>query len=165
MFYLFASVAVLGAVNVIVQKKAMHAAFALLVSLSAVAGVYMVLGARVIGLFQLIVYAGAVMVLFVIAIMLLEPGSISGLRFQSWVWGLLSFLLGVGMFGLILVAVVQHAEKSPPARVPPGDPGSVQALSEALFTRFLLPFEAVSILVLIALVGAVALCKRPRVRC
>jgi NADH-quinone oxidoreductase subunit J len=162
LFYLFGAVALLAAINVVRLKKVFHAALSLIVCLSAVAGIYMLLQAPFIAAVQIIVYAGAIMVLFLFIIMLLDPFSAAthvdkkkSLRYLAWVLG--------GSAMLLLVPMLRSYDPSrapQDALMPAGGTGDIVRLAESLFTDYLLPFEVTSILILVAIIGVVVLAKR-----
>ncbi len=160
-FYIFALIAIIGALNVLIQKKTMYSAVSLVATFMAISVIYFLLGAQFIGLVQLIIYAGAIMVLFLIVIMLLDPFSEVVLRNQSLAWGGLAIILGAGLFGILIMALnTAGLERTVTAGAAPGLGMNTQALADVLFTRYLLPFEAISILILVAIIGAVVLAKK-----
>lgn len=161
LFYICAAIAAVAALNVILQRRTMHAALSLVVCLAALAGIYFLLGAQFIGMIQLIIYAGAIMVLFLIVIMLLDPYHEVFLRTENTLWTVMAVALGGGLFTLLAVAIGRFR---PPA-APPGQAGpaaelNTEALATVLFQKYLLPFEAISILILVAVIGAVVLAKK-----
>ena len=161
LFYIFALLAVAGALSVILQKKTMYAAISLVVTFMAVSLIYFLLGAQFIGMLQLIIYAGAIMVLFLIVILLLDPFSEIFLRNQSIAWVGLAVLFGAGLFGILYTAFGQMPAESVSPPAPPGElAGHTQSLAEVLFKQYLLPFEVISILILVAILGAVILAKK-----
>src|SRR5579885_559533 len=134
LFLVFGAICVAGAVNLLAQKHPISSALSLVVVMASLAVEYLLLGAEFVAAVQVIVYAGAVMVLFVFVIMLLNAGEeehTSGSR--------VALLFGV-------------------PGVLPGFPKTIGTL---LFHEFLLPFEVTSILVLIAIMGAVVLASHP----
>ena len=158
LFFVLAVAAVGGAVNLIAQTHPIHSALSLIVVMVALAGIYLLLGAELLAAVQIIVYAGAIMVLFVFTIMLLNAGAeertaIS--RAATW----------VGLpFAAILTVVLGWRLATSPAPVYSG-PGvelvrASRQLSELLFTTYVFPFELTSILILVAILGAVVLAKR-----
>ncbi|MBP7867854.1 MAG: NADH-quinone oxidoreductase subunit J [Acidobacteria bacterium] len=161
LFYLFAAVSLCGAVNVLLQKRTLNAALSLVVCLAGIAGVYFTLGAPLIGWIQFIVYAGAVMVLFVITIMLVGPYTASGERSDRLAWRIQSALLGCGVLVLVLFATARFTTR-PEALAATPPPGGVAPVGTLLFTRYLLPFELITVLVMIALVAAVVLARKKR---
>ena len=158
LFFIFAAMCVGGAINLLVQKHPINSALSLIVVMGSLALIYLLLGAEFLAAVQVIVYAGAVMVLFVFVIMLLNAGveeQTNGSR--------VALLFGVpGMLtGSVLVAwvVLQHSgTESVPIGALPGHPTDIAQL---LFHDFLLPFEVTSVLILIAIMGAVVLASKP----
>jgi NADH-quinone oxidoreductase subunit J len=158
LFLAFGVVAVAGAVNLLVQRHPINSALSLIAVMAALAGEYLLLGAEFVAVVQVIVYAGAIMVLFVFVIMLLNAGveeKTKGSR-VAIVFGVPGMLLGS-----LLVAWVVLRDSGTEA-VPVGAlPGYPSTIGDLLFHEFLLPFEITSILILIAIMGAVVLAARP----
>jgi len=157
LFFVFAGLAVLGAVSLIVQRHPIHSALSLVVVMVALASLYLLLGAEFIAAVQVIVYAGAIMVLFVFVIMLLNAGEEERTSFSR-----MAKYAGMpaGLVLLVLLAAVMaRAVSERPAAV---DPASTRGLSMLLFRDFVLPFELTSILILVAILGAVVLARRER---
>jgi NADH-quinone oxidoreductase subunit J len=158
LFLAFGAACVGGAVNLLAQRHPINSALSLIAVMAALAGEYLLLGAEFVAAVQVIVYAGAIMVLFVFVIMLLNAGEeehTNGSR--------IALLLGVpGMLtGSVLVAwvVLRHSgSESVPIGALPGPPADIAQL---LFHDFLLPFEVTSVLILIAIMGAVVLASKP----
>ena len=138
------------------KRNPIHGALFLVVNLGGIAALYLTLGAEFLAAAQVIIYAGAIMVLFIFAIMLLIPGKAETgpdpLRPQR-----LMALPFAGLLGLVVVAVVPQAGSLAPG---PAAPGGVTAIGRLLFTDYLFPFEVTSVLLLAALIGALALAKR-----
>ena len=157
LFVAFGAVAVAGAVNLLVQRHPINSALSLIAVMAALAGEYLLLGAEFVAALQVIVYAGAIMVLFVFVIMLLNAGveeRTQGSRVAISV-GIPSMLLGSL---LIAWVVLRHSGTE---AVPVGAlPGPPRTIGQLLFHVFLLPFEITSILILIAIMGAVVLASR-----
>jgi NADH-quinone oxidoreductase subunit J len=157
LFFFFAALAVGAAINVLAQKHVLYSALSLILMLTAMSVLFILLQADFLAVIQVIVYAGAIMVLFVFVIMLLNlPEDEDGADRLRW----LKFIgIPLGLFFLILVvAPLWNVETNVP--VPPQFVGSPAAVGESLFTDFLLPFEVTSLLILIALMGAVVFAKR-----
>ena len=158
-FLIFAVIAVVCAVNVVVQSHPISSALSLVAVMGSLAVLYLLLGAEFIAAAQVIVYAGAVMVLFVFVIMLLNAGA-EVKKGRSFMVQLKGVPLLAGFIGL-LGWFVQHLFK-------PGEVvkfggfrgGTAQDIGHALFTTYLLPFEVTSILILIAIIGAVVLARK-----
>ncbi len=164
-FAILAIVAVAAGIGVIAQRSAVRSALFLLVNFCCLAGLYLLLNAQFVALVQVIVYAGAIVVLFLFVVMLLgmeraaeAPHSSNrsgpGLHRFQWIAG---SLLGVLLLAGIVWAVITVGAGTPPA-LAAGD--NVRELGAALLTGFLIPFELVSVVLLVAIIGAVVLAKK-----
>ena len=157
-FFVLALLTIASALVVITHRNPVTAAVALAFNLVAIAGIFMVLGAQFIGLLQVIVYAGAIMVLILFVIMLLnlreEERGHPARRIQRLLAPVASIVLGLVMGR----ALWSFAPSTFPAKA--DGFGTADALGKELFTRFFYPFEAVSLLLVVAMVGAVLLAKR-----
>ncbi len=167
-FYLSAVVAVVATTFVITRSNAMHALLYLIVSLLAVALVFYTLGAPFVAALEVIVYAGAIMVLFIFAIMLLNQGDQSAVLERQWLRA--SGWVGPSILALILLIevfyVLSIGQPAPTGvNAPAGAPAQVtpQQVGAALFTTYLIGVELASILLLASLVGAYHLGQRHRV--
>lgn len=158
-FSLFAFIALICAVNVVLQKHPISSALSLVGVMGSLAVLYLLLGAEFVAMAQVIVYAGAVMVLFVFVIMLLNAG-IEEHRGRSW----MAKILGLPAFFTLLGALCYFVQRwfSNTGSVRFGDfaGGGAQQVGYALFTEYLLPFEVTSVLILIAIVGAIVLARK-----
>ena len=157
-FFILAVLAVSSALVVLTHRNEVICALALAFNLASIAGFYFLLGAQFIGFMQIIVYAGAIMVLIVFVIMLLNLGAEdypenSG-SLQRWLAATLSLL-----FAAVLAVVLWRVEPSV-LQTPDPEFGTVAALGRTLFTRFFYPFEIISLLLVAAMIGAVLLAKR-----
>jgi NADH-quinone oxidoreductase subunit J len=151
-------VAVLGAVSLIVQRHPIHSALSLIVVMVALAGLYLLLGAEFVAAVQIIVYGGAIMVLFVFVIMLLNAGEEERTNFSKLAT-YAGIPLAVATTGLIAAAIV--SSKSPLPSAATGDTlTSTKVLSNLLFKEFVYPFELTSFLILVAILGAIVLAQR-----
>ena len=160
-FLIVALIAVGSAVGLVLKKNPIHGALFLVVNLWCVAVLYLILGAPFLALAQIIIYAGAIMVLFVFAIMVLIPGKEETGPDALRPWRLLAFPLGALLLaevGLILRSSVFH-QGAPPGPGPVPLTG-VESLGRLLFTDYLFPFEVTSVLLLAAVVGVLVLAKR-----
>jgi NADH-quinone oxidoreductase subunit J len=161
LFSVFGVLCVAGAVNLLAQKHPISSALSLIVVMGSLAGEYLLLGAEFVAVIQVIIYAGAVMVLFIFVIMLLNAGveeRTTGSR-VSWMLGIPGMLI----LGLLGVWVLSHDPGQP--RVAIGALyGSPKLIGRLLFRDFLLPFEITSVLILIAIMGAVVLASPSRRR-
>lgn len=159
LFLVFATVAVVCAFNLIFQKHPISSALSLIGVMGSLAILYLLLGAEFIAMAQMIVYGGAVMVLFVFVIMLLNAGSEKASN-KSW----FAQIAGVPLlFAFVALIVFLIRTVMPPMRsVEFGSwvGGKAEAIGQMLFTEYLLPFEIISILILIAILGAVVLARK-----
>ena len=158
LFLFFGVICVAGAVNLLLQRHPIDSALSLVVVMGALAAEYLLLGAEFVAAVQVIVYAGAIMVLFVFVIMLLNAGAeerTTGSR--------VALLLGMpGMLiGSLLMAWVLLGHSGTHAVEVGALPGPPKTIGWLLFHEYLLPFEVTSVLVLIAIMGAVVLAARP----
>jgi NADH-quinone oxidoreductase subunit J len=159
LFLFFGAICVAGAINLLVQSHPINSALSLIAVMASLAVEYLLLGAEFVAAVQVIVYAGAIMVLFVITIMLLNAGKEERSKGSR-----VAILLGVPgvLIGGVLVAWTLLYRSNLQAAVPigalKGDPADIARL---LFHNFLLPFEVTSVLILIAIMGAVVLASRP----
>jgi NADH-quinone oxidoreductase subunit J len=156
-FFAIAAIAVASALGLILGPNAIHGALFLVVNLGSVAALYLMLGAEFLAAAQVIVYAGAIMVLFVFAIMVLIPGrEESGPDTHR---GARLLAAPVGGLLLLLLIFVMVGRWSVP-RGPEGPGGSAGAVGRLLFTSYLFPFELTSVLLLAAMVGVLLLARR-----
>jgi NADH-quinone oxidoreductase subunit J len=158
-FWIFAVPLVVAAAGVIVAKSPVYAAMNLVVAFFFLAGLYVLLSAHLVAFMQILVYAGAVMVLFLFVIMLLSLGDEHLQKERTRAVQLFGVLGAVGLAAVLGSAIAQAGERlGAPARVDPTF-GTVKAVGNLLFTQYLLPFEATSLLLLAAIVGAVVVAK------
>jgi len=163
LFLVLAGVAVVAALGVIFNRNAVYSALSLLVNFAALAGLYLLLNAQFIAVVQLIVYAGAIVVLFLFVVMLLGAGGEMPLR--NWFNWRTAVVVGAALVLLTLIGtlvfewIINGATgEATPLRI--AEVGQTEALAMALFTKYLLPFELASVLLLIGMVGAVVLGQR-----
>jgi NADH-quinone oxidoreductase subunit J len=163
-FYLFGGIALLSAISVVVQKRVFYSALSLIVCLCSVAVLYLALEAPFIAAVQVVVYAGAIMVLFLFVIMLLDPFSAAILKDKKKYLSYIAVLLGV----LTLVFLLPFLKSYRAARDPRSagfsfdEVSTVQHVGQVLFDEYLLPFEITSVLILVAIIGVVVLAKRQK---
>ena len=158
LFLVFALLAVGCAVNLILQRHPISSALSLIGVMGSLAVIYLLLGAEFIAAIQVIVYAGAIMVLFVLVIMLLNAGAEERTRRSKLVR-----YFGFPLFALLLIQiafVVYQQFRSAPAVEFGRFIGSTELLGRALFRDYVLPFEVTSVLFLVAIVGAVVLASK-----
>jgi NADH-quinone oxidoreductase subunit J len=158
LFIIFGAICVGGAINLLRQKHPIDSALSLVVVMGALAGLYLLLGAEFLAAIQVIVYAGAIMVLFVFVIMLLNAGEEEHTRGSK-----IALLFGVPGMLIIAILTTWMALKSQPSARTVGVGslyGGAKEIGRLLFGNFLLPFEITSVLILIAIMGAVVLARR-----
>jgi len=159
LFLIFAIIAVVCAINVVVQTHPISSAISLVGVMGSLAILYLLLGAEFIAAAQVIVYAGAVMVLFIFVIMLLNAGA-EVKQGRSVVVHLLGVPLLIAFLGLVAYFVQRLFPRDVEVTFGGFTGGTAQAIGRALFTTYMLPFEITSILVLIAIVGAIVLARK-----
>ena len=164
-FYAFAVIAVLSSLFVVAQRNPMHSVMLLITSFGALAGLYVLLDAPFTAVTQIIIYAGAIMVLFLFVVMLLNvphedpaPPSVSALLGPTGmrIAVVLSVLMGVEVVWALSRVGAGWFSQGPSAT----SVSSVAGLGVSLFTRHAFAFEATSILILVAMVGAVVLARK-----
>ena len=169
LFYAFAAVAVVASAMVVGQRNPMHSVMLLILSFAALAGLYVLLEAPFVAVIQIIIYAGAILVLFLFVVMLLNAPQEQTLRASR---GKVAGPRRAGAFlSVILVAelcwafwamagdgTVSPGPVAPASGAP--DISSVRAIGQVLYTDYALAFEVTSLLILVAMVGAVVLAKR-----
>jgi len=163
LFIVLSVVTVITAILVIVQRNPVASAIYLIITFFCLAGIYLLLHAQFIAIIQVLVYAGAIMVLFLFVIMLLnlekERKLVARHRLQK-VLGVFLGIILLAQIGLIFNSVLLEGTKGkfPPEQV--AILGNTEVVARLLFTDFLLPFEITSILLLVAIIGAIVLAKR-----
>ena len=156
LFFIFAAICVAGAVNLLLQKHPIHSALSLILVMGSLAVLYLLLGAPFLALIQIIVYAGAIMVLFVYVIMLLNAGEEEHSRGSRVAWMVGAPATAIGA-GILIWTLVRGTRVDIQIGEFVGETSSVALL---LFKEYLLPFEITSVLILIAIMGAVVLARR-----
>jgi NADH-quinone oxidoreductase subunit J len=172
-FWLLSAVAVGAALLCITARSPVASALWLVLTLFAIAGLFVLLDAFFIGIIQVLVYAGAIMVLFLFVIMLLNLGRRGPPDLKGWFGRGVAFLLGAGLVLQLWVMVRMvrgpggFAGQTAAYPLPPGQMGRMAAeqsavgiVAEPLLRQFLVPFEVASVVLLAAIVGAVVLAKR-----
>jgi NADH-quinone oxidoreductase subunit J len=159
-FFVLAAMAVLGALNLIIQRHPIHSALSLIVVMVALAGLYLLMGAEFVAAVQIIVYGGAIMVLFVFVIMLLNAG-VEEHTNVSKLAGVAGVPLAVALMGF-LAAQVARSTDTVQAAAQTGAVAPTKALANLLFQDFVYPFELTSFLILVAILGAIVLAQREK---
>jgi NADH-quinone oxidoreductase subunit J len=156
LFLVLAAIAVAAAVNLILQRQPIHSVLSLIVVMVALAGLYLLLEAEFVAAVQIIVYAGAIMVLFIFVIMLLNAGAEERTRLSR-----VAYYIGVpGAVFFLGELAWQVARASAPLSLQPVPQDLTHGLAILLFRDFAFPFELTSLLILIALLGALVLAQR-----
>ena len=160
LFLVFAVISVACAVNLVLQRHPIASALSLVGVMGSLAILYLQLGGEFIAAAQVIVYAGAIMVLFVFVIMLLNAGAESVAPRLSGIVKYLGIILLAAFLGLISFVIQSMLPKTEGVVFGNFQGGTALAVGRKLFTVYLLPFEVTSVLILIAIVGAMVLARK-----
>lgn len=161
-FYLFALIAVIAALGMVALRNPVHSAVSLAAVFVSLAAMYVLLSAPFIAVAQVMIYAGAILILFVFVIMLLSPGvdqgqgALTGQRGWAALFGAALVIEMILVLGTATLAPSRG--EFTPERI--AQIGNVQAVGAQLFTTYLLPFEITSMLLLVAIVGVIVMTKR-----
>ena len=154
-FLIFAVIAVASALVVVIAKSPIHSALALMVCLVQVAALFILLGSPFLAAIQIFVYVGAVMVLFLFVIMMIDVREAARVRFLQG--GIFPTLVVLVLLGAEMIILLLDSERFPVSAT--GGAGDLRGLSTTLFTDYLFPFEVASVILLVALVGAIVLAR------
>ncbi|MGB9146454.1 MAG: NADH-quinone oxidoreductase subunit J [Acidobacteriaceae bacterium] len=158
LFIIFGGLCVAGALNLLLQRHPINSALSLIVVMSSLAVLYLLLGAEFLAAAQVIVYSGAIMVLFTFVIMLLNAGKEERTHGSRLAY-IAGFPGAAALLGLLAFMFLSHRSEFARARI--GEyVVTTGELSSVLFTKLLLPFEVTSVLILVAILGAVALARK-----
>ena len=159
LFYISALTAVLSALGVVANRKPTHAVLSLTVTMIALSSLFVLLKAYFVAVIQILIYAGAILVLFLFVIMLLGVKGTERAKKPKGMQGILNSIVIVAFLGELLIAgfAFQNAKMSGVSLA-----GTVEAVGEALFTQYLFPFELVSVILLIGIFGIVNLAQKER---
>ena len=159
LFWFLSVLAVVSAINLVLSRNAMFSALWLILTFFAISGHYILLNAQFLAVVNIIVYAGAIMVLFLFVIMFMNLNNAPEPKKNKWLK-----MIGVvsgGCMLLVLIAALKDADTAKQfAQTKTGDIGLISFLGKALFNEYVVPFEVSSVLFLSAMVGAVVLGKR-----
>ena len=167
LFFIFAAVALGGAVGVVMSRSPVASLLFMVTTLASTAGIFVLLEAHFLAAVQIMVYAGAIMVLFLFVIMLLNLGH----EYQRDIRGIVAMIIGfavTGGMGGLLAWQLGSGTSGLETNLGPGDAidaalrehGAVGAIAQPLFTEYVVPFELTGILLLVAIVGALVLAKK-----
>ena len=168
-FLISAAVVLIGALGVVTSRNPVHAALSLVLTLFGVAILFIAQRADFLAVVQVIVYAGAIVVLFLFVIMLLGVDKAENLEVEPLV-GQRPAAIGLGLAGLacLLLPIAfgkwewLSGQRSAVGPAHTGPDPNITRIARVLFTRYLVPFEATSVLLVIAVIGAVVLARRPK---
>ena len=153
LFYTAGALTLGGAVGVVGTRNIVHAALFLLASLMGVAGIYLLVFAEFLALVQVLIYGGAIVIVVLFALMLTRLQEFRGpMENRQWP---LAALVAVALFGIIAAAVTRVGVPAGAQRQGP----DVQTLGQSLFTQWAIPFEVASVLLLVALIGAIVIAR------
>ena len=161
LFYLLSAIMVISGLFVVFSRSPINSVLSLIICFIGMAGHYILLNAQFLAVVHLIVYTGAIMVLFLFVIMLLNlntatvPQKTSGTRIAAAIAG--------GLFFLVMLAATRHTMEMRPRYPFTSDIGLVKEVGKALFNEFLLPFEVSSVLFISAMIGAVMFGKKEKI--
>ena len=158
-FYLLSGLAVIGGVLVITRRNAVHSALALIVTLLAVSGLYLMLYAPFVAGVQIIVYAGGIMVLFLFVIMLVNIERTVKERQFNRIWPV-GVLAALALLGLFVSVYVKGKALFPDRSMPLPETSNTQQIGVMLYGNYMFAFEIASLLLLVAILGAVIMAKK-----
>src|SRR5215472_5164673 len=159
LFWILSALALFSAVMVLISKNPVHSVLWLIIVFFTISGHYILLNAQFLAIVNLIVYAGAIMVLFLFVIMLMNLNADTEPQKNKWLK--IAGVIGGGALLLVLVAALKEADiKNQLAQTGTGDIGLIRNLGIALFNDYVVPFEVSSILFLSTMVGAVVIGKK-----
>jgi NADH-quinone oxidoreductase subunit J len=158
-FYLLSGLAVLGGILVVTRKNPVHSALALILTLLALAGLYLMLYAPFVAGVQIILYAGGIMVLFLFVIMLININrSMKEEQFnKQWIAGIVA---AAALFGLFCAVFLKARVFFPDRLAQLPEESNTQQIGQLLYTQYMFAFEIASLLLLVAIIGAVVMAKK-----
>jgi NADH-quinone oxidoreductase subunit J len=165
-FYFFAGIAVAGAALMVTRRNAVHSAIFLITTLLATAGIFLQLRAEFLFIVQIILYVGGIMVLFIFVIMLVNLDvALHQIKFarQKWVALIVTLALSAQVGVMFWTTGKMPGQGFPILTAAPVNrlpPNNAKAVAESLFSAYLLPFEIASVLLLVAMIGAVVMAKK-----
>ncbi len=160
LFVMLGTLSVIGALGMLIARNPVSSALWLILTLFCVAGLYLTLSAEFIAVVQVLVYAGAIMVLFLFVIMLLNLGTMPTMKGVGWKKAVGFVLCVVVLTQLVLIGATGLDLLPATEVVDVANAGSATTIAKSLFTRYALAFEVIGILLLVATIGAVMLAKR-----
>lgn len=158
-FIFLAILAIASALAMVMSKNTVNSALFLVLNMVSLAGIYLTLQAQFLAIIQILVYAGAIMVLFLFVIMLLNLDAEESLFSTFRAKYFIAFLLGVAVLSQILYSIGSVSNTLPEISSKMAEIGTVEAVGNVLFTDYLLPFEITAILLTAAVVGALIIAQ------
>ncbi|HBX66302.1 MAG TPA: hypothetical protein DEG32_09130 [Balneolaceae bacterium] len=159
LFFMLAALAIGSALAMVINKNVVNSALFLVLNMVSLAGIFLVLNAQFLAVIQILVYAGAIMVLFLFVIMLLNVEDEEKLFDKFRVKYILAVLLAIGVVGQIFYSLAGVSDMLPAISEEMATVGTVEAVGDVLFTKYLLPFEITAILLTAAVVGALMIAQ------
>lgn len=160
-FFIFLAIlAIAAALAMVISRNPVNSALFLVLNMVSLAGLYLLLHAQFMAVIQILVYAGAIMVLFLFVIMLLNVQEEETLFDTFRVKYFAAFLLGVGVLSQVIYSLGSITETLPTVSPEMSEAGTVEAVGDVLFTQYLLPFEITAILLTAAIVGALLIAQQ-----
>lgn len=159
-FWVFSILGITGGIGLITQRNPVMAALSLILNFFSIAGLYLSLQAEFLAVIQILVYAGAIMVLFLFVIMLLNLQEEAKQKWDATRG--LAFILGLALMGELFYVLRSFSNRSVSGEFNIGDPqlGNTEQIGQAMMTHYLFPFEMISVILLAALIGAIVIAKR-----
>ncbi|NGP87766.1 NADH-quinone oxidoreductase subunit J family protein [Fodinibius halophilus] len=159
-FFIFLAVlAVASALMMVISKNTVNSALFLVLNMMSLAGLFLLLQAQFLAIIQVLVYAGAIMVLFLFVIMLLNVDEETSLFSKLRVKYFVAFLLGVGVFAQILYSLGSFSDTLPTISSEMAQAGTVEAIGDVLFSKYILPFHIIAMLLTAAMNGAIMIAQ------
>jgi len=158
-FIFLAVLAIGSALAMVINKNTVNSALFLILNLVSLSGVFLLLQAQFLAVIQILVYAGAIMVLFLFVIMLLNVDEEKSLFNKFRIKYFVAFLLGVGVFSQLMYSIGSFTDTLPVVSEKMAEVGMVEAVGDVLFTKYLLPFELTAVLLTAAVVGALIIAQ------
>ncbi len=160
LFFFFATLAVATALAMVFNKHTVNSALFLVLNLLSLAGIYLLMEAQFLAVIQILVYAGAIMVLFLFVIMLLNLDSETTLFNSIAIKEILVVVLSAAILAQLMYAIYQWIGMDATMPIALGELGTVEAVGDVLYTDYLLPFQVTAILLTAAVVGALVIAQR-----
>ncbi|MEX0609375.1 MAG: NADH-quinone oxidoreductase subunit J [Balneolaceae bacterium] len=164
LFIILAVLAVGSALAIVINRNTVNSALFLVLNLVSLAGLFLLLNAQFLAVIQILVYAGAIMVLFLFVIMLLNVESEEKLWDKFRMKYFLAFFLAIAVMGQVIYSLAGVTDMLPQISEEMASIGTVEAVGDVLFTKYLLPFEITAILLTAAVVGALMLAQHKIIR-